>query len=123
MTFEERIYQLISQIPRGQVTSYGALAAAASTPRAARVVGSLLRALPRSSTLPWYRVVNAHGMISIENLAIPKAEQARRLQAEGVWVELKDGNYWVDFRKHFWTPSSSPPIREANRGRKSGGRN
>src|SRR3989338_7122951 len=107
MTFEERIYKLISQIPRGQVTSYGTLAAAAATPRAARAVGSLLRALPWGPPLPWHRVVNARGMISIENLAIPKTEQSRRLQAEGVRVELKGGNYWVDLRKYYWSPVMS----------------
>lgn len=66
------------------------------------MVGLVLSKLPKATKLPWHRVINSQGIISIENLAVPKAEQARRLQAEGVKVELRDGNYWVDLSKYLW---------------------
>lgn len=98
----EKIYELTAQIPRGRVATYGQLAALLGTPRAARMVGMALSRLPTTSPIPWQRVVNARGMISIENLSVPKAEQAARLQAEGIAVRFKDGNYWVDLRQYLW---------------------
>ncbi|KKW23567.1 MAG: methylated-DNA-protein-cysteine methyltransferase [Parcubacteria group bacterium GW2011_GWA2_51_12] len=114
--FADKILTFARAIPKGKVTTYGALAAAVSSPRSARVVGYLLRHLPSGTPVPWQRVVNARGMISIENLAIPKTEQTRRLQGEGVEVELRNGNYWVDLRKYFWNPTLTS-LRGSARGR------
>src|SRR3989344_839896 len=71
-------------------------------PRAARMVGTALRQLPSKSKIPWWRVINSRGMISIENLAVPKPEQARYLQVDGIKVKLRNGNYWVDLKKYLW---------------------
>lgn len=98
--FFEKVYKCISQIPYGSVASYGQIAAMAGNPRAARMVGFALSRLPADSKIPWHRVVNVKGMISIENLSVPKQEQATRLQKEGIEVKLKNGNYWVQGR--FW---------------------
>lgn len=92
------------RVPKGRVATYGQIAAMVSTPRAARVVGGILRSLPERSSVPWQRIINSRGMISIENLAVPKAEQATRLQEEGIEVKFKDGNYWIDLKKYLWQP-------------------
>ncbi|UTA48898.1 MGMT family protein [Simiduia sp. 21SJ11W-1] len=59
--FKTQIYQLLSNIPPGKVTSYGRLARMAGHPGRARMVGSLLKQLPAGSTLPWFRVLTASG--------------------------------------------------------------
>ena len=102
--FVAKVIRLVSRIPSGHVMTYGQIASIISTPRAARVVGFVLRHLPQGSKVPWQRVINAKGMISIENISVHKSEQARRLQEEGIEVKFKDGNYWVDLRKHLWQP-------------------
>ncbi len=101
MNFFEKIYSAVIKIPRGRVASYSQIAALAGSPRAARLVGIALSRLGDKTKIPWHRVVNAAGMISIENLSVPKQEQARRLQAEGIKVKLKNGNYWVP-KERFW---------------------
>ena len=102
--FAGKVLEIINQIPRGRVATYGQIAALAGSPRAARIVGSILRDLPDQTVVPWQRVVNQSGMISIENLAVPKSQQAKRLQEEGIKVDFKDGNYWVDLKRYLWIP-------------------
>lgn len=104
MNFFEKVYAWVKQIPRGRVATYGQIAGLVSSPRAARMVGYSLRNLPENTLIPWQRVINARGIISIENLAVPKAEQAKRLQAEGIAVKFKNGNYRVDLKKYLWKP-------------------
>ena len=100
MNFQEAVYHNVAEVPKGRVATYGQIAAQVSSPRAARQVGLALRNVNSTSQVPWHRVVNARGMISIENLAVPKEEQARRLQKEGIKVGFKDGNWWVDLNKY-----------------------
>ena len=102
INFFEIVYHLVAKIPRGKVATYGQIAAMISTPRAARIVGFALSVLPRDTHVPWQRVVNGKGMISIENLALPKSLQAQHLQKDGVEVKFKNGNYFVDLRKYLW---------------------
>ncbi|MGI1678632.1 MAG: MGMT family protein [Cellvibrionaceae bacterium] len=62
---KERIFQVIYQIPKGKVATYGQVAELAGLARAARLVGSTLKELPKNTKLPWYRVLNASGKISL----------------------------------------------------------
>lgn len=105
-SFSKRVIGEIGRIPNGKVATYGQIAALVHTPRAARMVGQVLRNLPANSQAPWHRVINSQGMISIENLRVPKSEQAKRLQEEGITVIFRDGNYWVDLKKYLWNPKS-----------------
>lgn len=75
--FEAAVAEVIRNLPRGEVASYGEIAAEAGFPGAARAVGNFLRG---STGLPWWRVVSASGRL------VPgyEAEQAERLKAEGV---------------------------------------
>ncbi|HYT78190.1 MAG TPA: MGMT family protein [Actinomycetota bacterium] len=77
--FEHRVRAVIAGLRPGQVVTYGEVAEEAGYPRAARAVGNVLA---ESEGLPWWRVVSASGRL------VPghEAEQARRLQAEGVAV-------------------------------------
>jgi len=94
------IYQLVKHIPEGRVATYGQVAACLGKPRGARVVGWALNTCPDG--VPWQRVINRQGMLSIENLRASKELQAQLLKAEGVAVEFHDGNFWVDLKKYGW---------------------
>jgi methylated-DNA-protein-cysteine methyltransferase-like protein len=78
----ERVWQVVAAIPAGRVATYGQVAALAGVPRGARFVGTVLRELPRASRLPWHRVLNASGRLSVDPLSA--REQRERLEAEGV---------------------------------------
>lgn len=81
-SFPQRVWQIVAAIPEGYVTTYGDVAKLAGSPRAARQVGGVLKRLPEGSTLPWHRVVNRHGTISLTGPDLQRQRQA--LLAEGV---------------------------------------
>lgn len=90
---QDRILRTISRIPRGKVSTYGAVARAAGLPRGARQV---VRALRHAYDLPWQRVVAAGGRIALPGER--GLEQRFRLEAEGVKfsgkrVRLKEFEY------------------------------
>ena len=97
--FTARVHDAVRSVPSGRVASYGAIAALAGSPGAARAVGAVLRALPDGVDLPWWRVLSARG-----ELSIPRIDHGRRLQRtlladEGVPV---DGNGRVDMARFGW---------------------
>ncbi len=59
------IYAIVKKIPRGKVATYGQIAALAGMGRAARQVGTALRVTPDDVKIPWHRVVNAQGRVSM----------------------------------------------------------
>ncbi|ASA25502.1 MGMT family protein [Paenibacillus donghaensis] len=63
--FTEKVIRIIQSIPEGKVMTYGGIARAAGSPRAARQVVRILHSMSRSYKLPWHRVVNAKGAISL----------------------------------------------------------
>lgn len=98
----KRVYEATRLVPRGTVTSYGDIAKRAGLSRgAARVVGWALKALPEHTDVPWQRVVNRAGFLTIINPRLDALEQRHRLEAEGVKVEEKEGALWVD-KSFFW---------------------
>ena len=80
------IWDVVCAIPRGRVSTYGAVARAAGLPGRARQAGFALRVAPPSRHLPWHRVVGAGGRIAFPPASRAHREQARRLRAEGVCV-------------------------------------
>jgi methylated-DNA-protein-cysteine methyltransferase related protein len=81
----ERIYAVIQKIPAGRVATYGQVAALAGIPGHARQVGYALSALAEGSQVPWHRVVNARGEISLRSGGSDSHQLQRlRLEAEGV---------------------------------------
>lgn len=80
----ERIWRAVASIPRGEVASYGAIARRAGLPRRARLVGHALKVAPASLGLPWHRVLNAQGRISLPAGSKAHRTQRRLLEAEGV---------------------------------------
>ncbi len=83
----QAIWDVVCQIPRGQVSTYGAVARAAGLPGRARLAGFALRTAPADLRLPWHRVVGAGGRIVFPARSAAHREQARRLRAEGVGLQ------------------------------------
>lgn len=80
-----RIYDTVSRIPKGRVATYGQVAEVAGLPRRARLVGRALRELDEDSAVPWHRVVNARGTISLRgDLLDHEGLQEQLLRREGV---------------------------------------
>lgn len=80
------IYLALRSVPAGKVVTYGQLAKIAGLPGAARLVGTTLCHLPENTDLPWHRVINAQGKISMPENSPGYIEQVKRLKAEGVGV-------------------------------------
>jgi methylated-DNA-protein-cysteine methyltransferase-like protein len=80
------LWHVVAAIPRGQVTTYGAVARAAGLPGRARQAGYALKIAPKSLLLPWHRVVAAGGRIAFPAGSLHHRDQVRRLRAEGVKV-------------------------------------
>ena len=102
MNFHKRVFKAVSKIPRGNVTSYGFIATYIDKPRSARAVGWALRTLPYETNVPWWRVINSHGYISIKNPSFSKELQKYLLEKEGIPVSNK---FMVDLRKYMWRPN------------------
>ena len=83
-SFEHAIWLTLANIPEGKVVSYSGLAKLAGFTGRARQVGSCLRKLPKGSSLPWHRVVNAQREIAFPRATAKFREQKQRLLAEGV---------------------------------------
>lgn len=95
----QRIYSVVRRIPRGRVASYGQVAAEAGLTNAARQVGYALHALPGGSTVPWHRVVNAQGAVSLRDHHA--LTQRMLLTREGVRFDAKAR---VDLARFGWAP-------------------
>ncbi len=94
----EQIWEAVELIPRGQVATYGQVAAYCGIPGQARLIGYALHNLPRGSAVPWHRVINARGMISLSDIDGMYEEQKRLLRREGVRF-LRDV---VDLGRYRW---------------------
>ena len=98
-----KIYAAVSRIPKGRVATYGQIAALAGLPRQARLVGYAMHALPADSDVPWHRVVNAAGKISLRADALGHDElQAQLLRREGV----RFVNGAIPLARFIWQPRS-----------------
>jgi methylated-DNA-protein-cysteine methyltransferase related protein len=94
----QAILAVVRQVPRGKVTTYGAVAGRAGWPRRARLVGRVLATLPAGSAVPWHRVVAAGGRIAFPQGSPSRDRQIRRLGREG--VDASSGR--VDLGRHGW---------------------
>jgi methylated-DNA-protein-cysteine methyltransferase-like protein len=83
----ERIYQVVAVVPRGQVATYGQIANIVGC--SPREVGYAMAALPPASTIPWQRIINRHGRISVRSDGQPDAEQRRQLRKEGIIFDIR----------------------------------
>ena len=111
-TFDQRVYAVVAQIPRGQLATYGQIAELVGVWGAARQVGWALRRLPLPSEIPWQRVVNAKGQISFN----PSREGSDRIQrelllAEGIPV---DAAGQLPLAQHHWRAGGGAGARDGD---------
>lgn len=100
ISFRDAVIEIIKSIPFGKVTTYGTVATLADSPRAAREVGYILHSLTEKHNLPWQRVINRQGYISIRGGDINmKNLQKSLLEQEG--VEVSD-SFMIDLKKYGW---------------------
>lgn len=115
--FARKTREAIRRIPRGRVATYGQIAALAGRGRAARGVAWILHSSSEAAGLPWHRVVNVRGGISLGR-GRGFEEQKKRLAAEAVAVS-RSGR--IDLKRFQWQPregaaASSPAARKFLRG-------
>jgi len=106
--FDRTVYRLIGRIPPGRVATYGQIAALLGAPRAARAVGFALKRLPAGSPVPWHRVLNARGGISLRANFAGMLSQRILLEREGV----RFARDRVSLRAYRWEgPPAHPGLR------------
>jgi methylated-DNA-protein-cysteine methyltransferase-like protein len=96
--FTKLVIEIIRAIPEGKVATYGGIAAATGSPRAARQVARILHTCSRKEKLPWHRVVNREGRIALKPLQ-GYEEQKLLLELEGVEF---DPSGRIDLERFLW---------------------
>ena len=99
--FFENVYEIVKLIPKGKVTSYGAIAAYLGSKGSARMVGWAMNASHSLPDIPAHRVVNAKGLLTGKaNFSTPN-QMEDLLKNEGISII----NHQIkDFENHFWNP-------------------
>ena len=98
-----RIYAVVKRIPQGRVATYGQVASLAGISGHARLVGYALSALSQENDVPWHRVINAKGRVSMRSEPGWEDYQRFLLEAEGVVFDA-DGN--VSLIRFCWRPGN-----------------
>jgi len=96
--FTQDVVKIIKNIPSGKVLTYGRIAKLAGNPQAARQVSWLLHSSTKKYNLPWHRVINSLGKISMKSFD-DREYQKHLLEKEG--VVFRD-NYKIDLKKFLW---------------------
>jgi len=100
--FFRDVYEVVRLIPKGRVSTYGAIAAYLGTKKSARMVGWAMNASHNLPDVPAHRVVNRNGLLTGKHFFATPTRMQELLEAEGiVIVDDKVQN----FEKHFWDPT------------------
>ncbi len=97
-----RIYNAVRRVPKGRVATYGQIAKVAGLPGHARQVGYALHAAGDAERVPWQRVVNAKGEISLQNNPAGDLQRAM-LEAEGIRFDARGR---IDLLRFGWNPKN-----------------
>ena len=98
------VYDVVRLIPKGKVTSYGAIAKYLGAPRSSRMVGWAMNAAHSLPDIPAHRVINRQGLLTGKMHFNPPEKMEQLLEQEGITVE-KD--QIVNFKDYFWDPSEA----------------
>lgn len=104
MTFDEKVYEVVKTIPRGYVTTYGLVAKAIGSPRAARAVGFALHRNKSPIIIPCHRVVKKNGAMAEGFVFGGPSEQAELLEGEGVPFTYEEKVCCADVTKCLFIP-------------------
>jgi methylated-DNA-protein-cysteine methyltransferase-like protein len=101
--FFEMVYQVVRLVPKGRVTTYGAIAKYLGTAKSSRMVGWAMNASHhQKEDVPAHRVVNRNGLLTGKHHFKTPIEMQQLLEAEG--IKVKDDKI-INFKKHFWDPT------------------
>lgn len=100
--FFEQVYLVVKEIPKGKVTSYGAIAKYLGSSRSSRVVGWAMNNAHTNPEIPAHRVVNRNGQLTGKMHFSNPFEMEEKLKSEGIKVK---NDTIIDFKKYFWNPS------------------
>lgn len=102
ISYQQKFWQVVGQIPSGKVATYGQIAELAGLPRMARAVGRTLSQLPKDTRLPWFRVINAKGEISFPIDSTAYKKQKACLEEDGIiFINGK-----IKLKQYQWKPGS-----------------
>ncbi len=101
MSSYQRIYAVVRRVPRGRVATYGQIATLAGLAGQARQAGYALYALPAATAVPWHRVINARGAISVRGADGDGLQQRLLLEAEGIEFDARGR---VSLTRYQWRP-------------------
>ncbi len=109
INFNEKVYLVVKQIPRGKVSTYGQVAALIGSPRAARAVGWALHQMDnlppeKKRQYPWWRVINSKGLISTTCQEHTYEVQKQLLEKEKIAVGWNERQkmYKIELDKYLW---------------------
>ncbi len=104
-SFYRRVKNTIKKIPKGKVATYGQLAALAGNHRAARQVAWVLHSSSGKDNLPWHRVINGRGSLSLKP-GYGYELQRELLEKEGITLNEQDR---IDLKRYLWRPRFDNP--------------
>ena len=99
-SFYQRVIAIIKNIPEGKIATYGQIATYAGNPRAARQVSFILHSSSEKENLPWHRVINSKGSISLKP-GHGYELQKQMLKKEGITFKEND---CIDLKRFLWIP-------------------
>jgi|SRR5210317_463529 methylated-DNA-protein-cysteine methyltransferase-like protein len=106
ISFFQKVYQVVRQIPEGRVTSYGAIAKYLGAGQSARMVGWAMNASHQDDTIPAHRVVNRKGLLTGKHHFGGTNLMQQLLENEGVVIH---SNQIQNFKAYFWDPQHELP--------------
>ncbi len=101
------VYQVVQLIPKGRVTSYGAIANYLGIKSGARMVGYAMNASHTMENIPAHRVVNRNGILTGKHHFSEPDRMQNLLEAEGLKIV---NDQIINFESHFWDPNELPDI-------------
>lgn len=102
--FKKKVIEIVNRIPYGHVASYGQVALYCGVPRAAREVGWTLNTMENTIEVPWWRVINTKGQITIKGSEFTPDFQKKLLESEGIVV---NPDFTLEMEKYRWRPAPS----------------
>jgi methylated-DNA-protein-cysteine methyltransferase-like protein len=99
--FKQQVIEIVKIVPYGKVVSYGQVAIMAGLPRMARHVGNVLNKYDGSEDIPWWRVVNNSGRLSIKGSTFTAEDQKVFLESEGIEI---NSDYSFDISEYRFIP-------------------
>ena len=104
-TYRERVYEIVRQVPRGRVMTYGQIAEILGEGYTPRTVGYVMHGAD-TANIPWQRVINSQGACSTGKMTMPVNLQQDMLESEGVVFSEKGK---CDLNTYLWFPDGFEP--------------